>query len=136
MLANNCAAQRHHSGWHLYFSGNSARLMASGSPYLSAPPRVCLQIQLPAAFMLQPELLAILRCPDNQTRLSQASDATVERLNAAIRAGRITNRAGKQPEGPLDGGLVREDGAYLYPIIDGIPVLLRNDAIPLSQVNE
>jgi uncharacterized protein YbaR (Trm112 family) len=86
--------------------------------------------------MLQPELLAILRCPDNQTRLSQASDATVERLNAAIRAGRITNRAGKQPEGPLDGGLVREDGAYLYPIIDGIPVLLRNDAIPLSQVNE
>jgi uncharacterized protein YbaR (Trm112 family) len=86
--------------------------------------------------MLQPELLAILRCPDNHSRLSQASDVTVERLNAAIREGRITNRAGKQPEGQLDGGLVREDGAYLYPIIDGIPVLLRDDAIPLSQVNE
>jgi uncharacterized protein YbaR (Trm112 family) len=84
--------------------------------------------------MLQPELLAILRCPDNHTRLTQASDLTVQRLNAANREGRITNRVGKQPEGQLDGGLVREDGAYLYPIIDGIPVLLRDDAILLSQV--
>jgi uncharacterized protein YbaR (Trm112 family) len=86
--------------------------------------------------MLQPELLAILRCPDNQSRLSQAPDDTVRRINAAIRDGRITNRAGKQPEDQLDGGLVREDGAYLYPIIDGIPVLLRDDAIPLSQIND
>jgi uncharacterized protein YbaR (Trm112 family) len=85
--------------------------------------------------MLQPELLAILRCPDNQSPLSQASDDTVRRINVAIRDGRITNRGGQQPEGELDGGLIREDGAYLYPIIGGIPVLLRDDAIPLSQID-
>ena len=86
--------------------------------------------------MLQPELFAILRCPDNQSRLSQASDDIVRRINAAIRDGRITNRAGKHPEEQIEGGLVREDGAYVYPIIDGIPVLLRDDAIPLNQINE
>jgi uncharacterized protein YbaR (Trm112 family) len=86
--------------------------------------------------MLQPELLAILRCPDNQSRLTQAPNDTVRRINAAIRDGRITNRAGKHPDEEIESGLIREDGAYLYPIIDGIPVLLRDDAIPLNQIND
>ncbi len=86
--------------------------------------------------MLQPELLNVLRCPDDHSRLSPASDETVRRINAAVREGRLTNRAGKQPDGQLDGGLVREDGAFIYPIIDGIPVLLRDDAIALDQLGE
>jgi uncharacterized protein YbaR (Trm112 family) len=83
--------------------------------------------------MLQGELLAILRCPEDRTPLSAAGDDLVSRLNAAIREGRLTNRAGKSLEGPLDGGLIRTDGAVLYPIIDHIPVLLRDDGIALER---
>jgi uncharacterized protein YbaR (Trm112 family) len=35
-------------------------------------------------------------------------------------------------EKQLDGGLVREDGAYLYPIEDDIPIMLIDEAIPLK----
>jgi len=66
--------------------------------------------------------------------LSPASDDMVRRINAAIRAGRLTNLAGKRLEETIDGGLVREDGALLYPIIDEIPVLLRDDAISLDEL--
>ncbi len=86
--------------------------------------------------MLKRELLTILRCPEDGSRLSPASDDLVRRINAAIRDGRLLNRAGKSLEGSLDGGLVREDGAILYPINDDIPVLLRDDGIPLEQLED
>ncbi len=85
--------------------------------------------------MLQNELLNILRCPQDHSQLSPTSDDMLLRINAAIRAGRLTNLAGKHLEVSIDGGLVREDGAFLYPIIDDIPVLLRDDAISLDQLD-
>jgi uncharacterized protein YbaR (Trm112 family) len=84
--------------------------------------------------MLPSELLAILRCPDDRSTLAPASDAVVSRINDAIRDGRLVNRAGKRVERPIDGGLVRADGALLYPIVNEIPILLRDDAIPMDQV--
>jgi uncharacterized protein len=86
--------------------------------------------------MMQNDLLTMLCCPENHSQLSRASDDIVRRLNAAIRDRRIVNRAGKPVDDPIDGGLVREDGEYLYPVIDGIPVLLRDDAIPLEQIGD
>jgi uncharacterized protein YbaR (Trm112 family) len=85
--------------------------------------------------MLQNSLLKILRCPEDRSSLSVASPDIVERVNAAIRQGWIVNRAGKQLERTIDGGLVREDGAYMYPIIDEIPVLLQDDAIAINQID-
>jgi uncharacterized protein YbaR (Trm112 family) len=32
---------------------------------------------------------------------------------------------------PVDGGLVRSDGRFLYPIRDDIPIMLVEEAIPL-----
>jgi uncharacterized protein YbaR (Trm112 family) len=86
--------------------------------------------------MLPTELFAILRCPDDRSTLTPATSADVDRINAAIRRGRLVNRAGKLVERPLDGGLVRADGAFLYPILDQIPVLLLGDAIPMDQLTE
>jgi uncharacterized protein YbaR (Trm112 family) len=85
-----------------------------------------------AVTMLANEVLTMLRCPENRTQLKPASSDLLRRVNAAIRERRIVNRAGQTLELMLDGGLVREDGTVLYPIIDGIPVLLRDDGILLD----
>jgi uncharacterized protein YbaR (Trm112 family) len=58
------------------------------------------------------------------------------RLNAAISAGRLRNVSGQAIERPLQEGLVREDGAILYAVRDGIPIMLVDEGIPLAQLEE
>ncbi|HUY32882.1 MAG TPA: Trm112 family protein [Pirellulales bacterium] len=83
--------------------------------------------------MISKELLEILVCPQNRTPLGLADTTLVAELNRSIAAGVVRNMAGDKVERPLDGGLVREDGTLLYPIIDGIPVLLVDEAIGLTK---
>jgi uncharacterized protein YbaR (Trm112 family) len=83
--------------------------------------------------MIRPELLKILVCPENRTPLALASEELVARLNRAVAAGQLTNKAGRKVEKPMDGGLVRADGAVLYPIVDEIPMMLVDEGIPLNQ---
>jgi uncharacterized protein YbaR (Trm112 family) len=85
--------------------------------------------------MIAAEVLAMLRCPDNQSELAPASDDLVQRLNAAIREHRIVNRGGKRVDRAMEAGLVRADRALLYPVIDQIPILIRDDAIELNQLS-
>jgi uncharacterized protein YbaR (Trm112 family) len=82
------------------------------------------------------QMLAILRCPDNQSTLSEAEAELIARLNTAIRAKRLRNQIGQIVEYSIDGGLVRAAGDLLYPIVDQIPVMLHDEAIPLDQLNE
>jgi len=84
--------------------------------------------------VLSPEFLAMIRCPENRSPLSPADDALVARLNQSIAAGTLKNRAGQPVAEPLDGGLVRQDGTIAYPIVDGFPVLLIDEGIPLAQL--
>jgi len=84
--------------------------------------------------MVDAELLSILVCPENKTPVVLADDALVARVNAAVEAGNLKNRAGDKVEERIDGGLVREDRAYMYPIRDDIPIMLIDEAIPLSQI--
>ncbi len=81
--------------------------------------------------MVDPELLKILVCPENKTPVALADDALIATLNAAIEQGTLKNRAGEKVEEKIDGGLVREDKVYLYPIRDDIPIMLIDEAIPL-----
>jgi uncharacterized protein YbaR (Trm112 family) len=82
--------------------------------------------------MIQPELLEILCCPETHQPVREAESSLIERLNAQIAAGTLKNRAGQVVGVKLDGGLVRADGKVLYPIRDEIPVMLVEEAIPLS----
>jgi uncharacterized protein len=85
------------------------------------------------ADMIDKELLEILACPETKEPVRLADRELIDRLNARIARGELKNRGGKIVKGPLDGGLVRQDGAYLYPIEDDIPIMLIDEAIPLNQ---
>jgi uncharacterized protein YbaR (Trm112 family) len=85
--------------------------------------------------MIDKQLLELLVCPENHTALHEAEPSLVERINQAIQARRLKNRAGRVVEQAIQGGLVRQDGTLLYPVIDDIPVLLIEEAIPLEQLS-
>ena len=81
--------------------------------------------------MIDKELLAILACPDTHQSLAEADAALVERTNGSIRAGTLTNVGGERVTEEIEGGLVRDDKKILYPIRQGIPVLLIEEGLPL-----
>ncbi len=84
--------------------------------------------------MIDKKLLEILVCPADHTPLSIAGEQLIARLNRAIAAGRVKNQAGRPVEKPLEAGLIRADKTLLYPVVDDIPVLLADEAIPLTQI--
>jgi uncharacterized protein YbaR (Trm112 family) len=86
------------------------------------------------SFMLRPEVLATLCCPEDRSALSLVGESLITEINTIIRHGRLRNRAGQAVEHRIDGGLLRADGGMIYPIIEGIPVLVRDEAIPIAQL--
>lgn len=82
--------------------------------------------------MISKELLDLLVCPENRSPLTLADDELLAKLNRAIAAGSIKNRSGQQVSESLSGALVRQDGRMLYPIVDDIPIMLVEEAIPLE----
>ena len=81
--------------------------------------------------MVHPELLEILCCPETRQPVRSAPEALVESVNRAIRDGSLDVPAGGESAGVLDGGLVREDGKFLYPVRNGIPIMLVEERIAL-----
>ena len=82
--------------------------------------------------MVDASLVAILACPETHQPVRVADEATVGKVNAAIGAGRLKNLDGEAVSEPIQTGLIREDGAVLYPVRDDIPVMLKGEAIPLA----
>jgi uncharacterized protein YbaR (Trm112 family) len=81
---------------------------------------------------MSPDRLSVLRCPENGSALMAAEAKLIDQLNGLVSARQLWNRAGRLVEKRLDGGLVRERRDLLYPIIDQIPVLLKDEAISLT----
>jgi uncharacterized protein YbaR (Trm112 family) len=84
--------------------------------------------------MVDASLVEILACPETHQPVTVADEATVSKVNAAIAAGTLKNREGEAVTEPIQTGLVREDGAYLYPVRDDIPVMLIGEAIALAEL--
>jgi uncharacterized protein YbaR (Trm112 family) len=79
-------------------------------------------------------LLDILVCPDDHSPLEEADDALLAKVNQAIAQGRAKTKGGQVVSQPLAAGLGRRGKTVLYPIVDGIPVLLVEEAIVLGQI--
>ena len=78
------------------------------------------------------ELLEILVCPESRQPLHPASGDELRSLNERIAAGTLRNRGGEAVKAQLEEALVREDGRVLYPVDDGIPVMLIEESIELG----
>jgi len=79
-------------------------------------------------------LLTILRCPVTHKGLSLLKKDKLERINAAIAAGELSTHEGERMTQPLAEALVTDDGKRVYPIDDGIPVLLESESIHMEQL--
>jgi len=79
-------------------------------------------------------LLTILRCPVSHKGLSILKKDTLEQINAAIQRGELKNSEGDQLAQPLAEALITDDGKRVYPIDDGIPVLLEGESISVEQL--
>ncbi len=78
------------------------------------------------------ELLDILVCPESKQPVSPAPAAVLDGVNAKVRDGSLRNRGGDAVTQELAEALLREDGKVLYPVDDGIPVMLIEESIPLD----
>jgi uncharacterized protein YbaR (Trm112 family) len=89
----------------------------------------------PEDYAVKAELLNLLVCPENHSRLHAASAEMLAKLNAAITAGRLKNRAGRTLEQRIDAALVRADDTIAYSVVDDIPRMLLDEGIPLDQLD-
>ncbi len=78
---------------------------------------------------MEKRLLAILRCPVTHKGLSILKKDKLDKVNAAIASGEVTTLDGHKVEDALAAALITDDGKRLYPITDGIPVLLESESI-------
>ncbi|MEM6981073.1 MAG: Trm112 family protein [Planctomycetota bacterium] len=87
--------------------------------------------------MITPDILPILRCPASGEQLILAEPSLVEEVNAAIGRGDVRDTLDQAVNEPIDGGLMIADGSRIYPIRNGIPTLIIEDALcwPASKSN-
>jgi uncharacterized protein YbaR (Trm112 family) len=61
-----------------------------------------------------------------------AGAEVLDRVNGAVEGGAAKNQGGHRVKERIEEGLIREDGKVLYPVKDGIPVMLLDEAIRLE----
>lgn len=86
----------------------------------------------PVETPISAELLKILRCPVEGSPLRIASADLIDQINQEVRDGTLRDRLEQRVQQPLEGGLINASETLLYPIRDGIPMLVQEEAIVLG----
>jgi uncharacterized protein YbaR (Trm112 family) len=74
----------------------------------------------------------LLRCPITGQGVTRAPEDLLRDLLQRQQSGSLRTRGGEIAE-PFEGGLLTADGAWLYPIRTGIPVMLASESIATAQ---
>ena len=74
-------------------------------------------------------LLKLIACPETKAPLSLAPPKLLAELNLKIRAATLKTCKGEVVTEELEMALVREDGRVVYPVIEGIARLVREEGI-------
>ena len=80
-------------------------------------------------------LLDIICCPVTRLPMVPMSTATLAKLNGLIQEQKIKSRDDAVLSEELREALVTDDGKIAYPVVDGIPVLLEERGISLTQLD-
>ena len=75
--------------------------------------------------------LARLQCPITKTPLSLVDSDMIAQINQAIADHALKTSDDEVVNEPIEGGLVNQEQTWLYPIRNGIPTLLTDEAIDL-----
>lgn len=73
-------------------------------------------------------MIELLRCPETHQALEPAPRDLVGRLLSLREAGTLRTRAGAVPD-VFEGALITLDGSRIYPVREGTPVLLADEAL-------
>lgn len=80
-------------------------------------------------------LLDIVCCPVTHSPLERIGADELARLNMLIGEAKIINRSDEVVTEALEDALVTRDGKLAYPVLDGIPILLGDQGISMSQLD-
>jgi uncharacterized protein YbaR (Trm112 family) len=81
-------------------------------------------------------LLDIVCCPVTKLPLQLLDSDRLVRLNSAITSGQVRNRSAVALPETLLEALVTRDGRLVYPVREGIPVLLEEESIDWQQLDQ
>jgi uncharacterized protein YbaR (Trm112 family) len=112
-----------HGGAAIRTALNGPDLCYIGAEYLPVPD-------------MDKHLLDIIYCPVTKLPLEILDAERLGRLNAAIEAGNVKNYAAIQSSEQIEEALVTRDGRLVYPIRNGIPVLMEEESIDWNQLAE
>lgn len=81
-------------------------------------------------------LLDILCCPVSKTPVRLLARNELDAVNSAIAQGQVDTVAGSPVQAPLSEGLITTDRKVIYRIEDGIPVMLPEEGIGTTQLQD
>ena len=94
------------------------------------------RIRPPVISRLDRRLLDILCDPVSKTPLKLLSRQQLDVLNHAIRGNTVLSTDGRTVADEVTAGLITIDGKVIYRIDDGIPVLLADEGIGTTQLQD